>query len=942
VNEATNRAAAGPIAFVRLLGPVQVVTTSNVTLDLPSVTQRRILAFLALEARRPIRSERLAEDLQMSAGSLRTSVSRLRKLLGSEVLRTDAVGYRLEVDVDSELFQGALTRVERDADRLASLERAFAWWRGPALEEFREEPWARSESVRLTELYAAAVEEHAAELTARARWPEAVAALERHIAAHPLRDHPRGLLMQALAGSGRQAEALAVYRTYRGYLTAEVGTEPSAEVREIGRAIARGVDGGALHQPASAAPTAPVTLSSDLPRYRSSLIGRSDDLEALTGQLRTTRLVTLSGVGGVGKSRLAVALAHREKQAGRATWFVELAALRDSADIVSSIATAVGAPATDDIFPLAGYLAERSGLLVMDNCEHLLDAVAEIIDALTLRCPGIAIVTTSREFLAIEGEQVFHVRPLDPRGAGADLLQVRAQAAGAEIADADRAVAEEICERLDGLPLAIEIAATRAGTLGLRALRASLEDRFTLLTAGHRRGSARQQTLGKAIDWSYQLLTSEERRLFRMLGVFRGGFELDAATNVANRLGYAAREVPLLVASLVSRSMADVDLRPAVTRYRILEPLRAFALEALAEAGESEAVAHAHAAWIAGLTDVSMEGFYSRVCHEAAFRLERELDNLRAALDLVQDSAEGALARQLCGAPLCILLLSHPQLAGAVIRLDSLLARDDERRSATASAYGSRAISTLSADDMSRALAIYAECDPAGRLGARQLAHSGYLVVSTGDADAALAMLRDAIADPLAPPETVDYMVTIAIFLACAVSRRDLLEESWLTRARMSAEHSDVPATRLLARRVLASALAVSDPAESREWSRRALDDHETLPLLERRISVATWSVLWDSESPSLAASRMRELLVDDIEGGHGDDQNMLVACAALLARYGHSCADDVIATLANTAGAGRLAISLPEVAAHSARGTPLTNEALHDRLLAGLADLAN
>jgi len=928
------------VAFVRLLGPVQVVATDGSTLDLPSVTQRRLLALLALDARRPVRSQRLSEDLQMSPGSLRTSVSRLRKLLGSEVLRTVAVGYRLDVDVDSDLFYRALTqRLDDGADRLAQLEAALAWWRGSALEEFRDEPWARPESVRLTELQAGAVEESASELLARRRWPEAVAAMERHIATHPLRDHPRGLLMQALAGSGRQAEALAAYRTYRAYLAAEVGTEPSAQVREIGRHIAR--DGGAPVFPTGVLPPATATLSSDLPRYRSSLIGRSDDLETLAELVRATRLLTLSGVGGVGKSRLAVALAHQEKQAGRATWFVELAALRDPADIVSTIASVVGANAGHDVFALAHYLEDRVGLLVIDNCEHVLDAAAEVIDRITLTCPGITIVATSREFLALEGEQVFHVRPLDPLGAGADLLQARAKAAGAEISTVDRSVVEEICERLDGLPLAIEIAATRAGSLGLRALRSSLEDRFTLLGAGQRRGTERQQTLGKAIDWSYQLLSADEQRLFRMLGIFRGGFELDAAADVANRLGFQGREVPLLVSSLVARSMLDVNLRPVVTRYRILEPLRAFALEALTDTGEMQAVTDAHARWMAGLTDVPMDGFYSRVSHEAAVRLEREIDNWRTALDVAYRTADHVVASQLCGAPTTVLLLSHPQLAGAVLRLDPLLDPHDERRVSIATAHGSRALSTLSGEDMERALAVYATCDPSGRLGARQLLHSGYLMVTTGDWETALALLRDAIADPHSPAQTVDYMVTIAILVACAVARQDLLQDAWLTRARDAAEHSDVPATRLMARRALESALAATHPDESHEWTRRALEVRETLPLLERRLSVAAWSHRWDSEAPALAALRMRDLMLENLQQGQGDDQTVLVACAALLARHGHTYADDVISTLANTAGAGHLAIALPDAAAHAERGTPLTKDALFRCVLEGLADLA-
>ncbi|MGX7677541.1 ATP-binding protein [Jatrophihabitans sp. DSM 45814] len=938
---ATNFAGTNDVPLVRLLGAVQVVLRDGTAPDLPSVTQRRLVAVLALDARRSVRSERLTADLQMSPGSLRTSVSRLRRLLGSDVLLTDAVGYRLEADVDSDRFYVALTRVKDGVDRLAQLDGALDWWRGLALEEFREEPWARSESVRLTELYAAAVEERASELMSRGRWPEAIAALQRHIADHPLRDHPRGLLMQALAGSGRQAEALAVYRTYRAYLAAELGTEPSAEVREIGRQVGRRVDGSARTTTAEANAARAATLSTDLPRYRSTLMGRADDLATVAGHIQTTRLLTLTGVGGVGKTRLAVALAHRANQEGTTTWFVELAALRDPADIVSSIATAVGAAVTDDVRSLASYLGDRAGLLVIDNCEHLLDAAAEIVDTITLNCPNVVVVTTSREFLALEGEQVFYVKPLDPPGAGADLLQARSRAAGTEIGPDDRVVLEEICDRLDGLPLAIEIAATRAGALGLRALRSSLEDSFPLLSDGRRRGAERQQTLGKAIDWSYRLLGTDEQRLFRMLGIFRGGFELDAAAEVATRMGYPGKDVPGLISSLVARSMIDVNLRPVVTRYRILEPLRAFALRALAEAGETGAVARAHAWWIAGLTDIPMRAFYSRASHEAGLRLEREVDSWRAALDVAVRTDNRGLAAALCGAPTSVLLLSHPHLANAIIGVDPLLAPDDERRVAVATAYGSRAMSALSDEDMNQALAVYAQCDPRGTLGARQLLHSGYLIVSTGDSDAALAMLDEAIADPAAPPQTVDYMVGIAIFLACAVYRRDLVRQAWLARARIAAQDSDVPATRLLACRVLASALAVSDPGESHEWTRRALEVTDPLPLVERRISVATWSQLWESESPALAALRMRELVLEQIDHGLGDDQTVLVACASLLARSGHACADDVIATLANTAGAGHAALALPDLAAHVQRGTPLTSEALRRSVLAGLADLA-
>lgn len=929
------------IAYVRILGSVQIVMADGRTRDLASPTQRRLAALLALNARRPTRAERLADELHISPGALRTTISRLRRALGDGVLCTDATGYRLETDVDSELFCQFLPPVEHDADRLQRLTSALALWKGKALEEFSDESWARGDAIRLTELHAATVEDLASELIARARWPEAIAALEQHIAAHPVRDHPRGLLMQALAGSGRQADALAAYRAYRTYLAAELGAEPSTQVREIGRRIAQPFTDRAQEQPPRAAAIAMKGASSDLPRYRSTLIGRREDLAAIVEQVRTARLLTLTGVGGAGKTRLAVALAHELSAAGTPTWFVELAALREPADIVSSIASAVGAAPTDSAPTLTALLADRRGLLVLDNCEHVLDAVVPVIDALSLRCPGMVVVTTSREFLALEGEHVYHVRPLDPATAGADLLAKLALAAGARLDPTDRPVLEEICRRLDGIPLAIEIAATRAGGLGIRALLSSLEDSFTLLGAGRRRSVDRQQTLGNAIDWSYQLLNPEEQQLFRSLGIFSGGFEVDAATDVMTRLGAPAKAVPLLVSALVTRSMVEADLRPTVTRYRILEPLRAFALETLTAKGELAAAEAAHARWIASLTDVSMDRFYSRECHAAAVRLEREADNWRAAFTYAWARQDAPLARELCGAPTTVLLLGRPDLSAPVVRIDSLLQLRDSRRAAVATAHMSLGINTLSAADIERGLSVYEQCDPTGRTGGRRLLQSGWIMMTTGDCPTALTMLGESISDPDVPSLTVDYTAAIAVYIACSTRHRGFVQENWLLRVRAAAEESPVPATRLLARRALAWAAADSDPEQSIEWTRRALEVQDALPLIERRLAGASLSQLLEGESPSLAARRLRELMVEQADRGYTDDQTLLVTSVTLLARCDHPCADDAIATVARTAAAGHLSVSVGGVAERIGRGTPLTREALRMRILEGLSDLA-
>src|SRR5260370_1254321 len=319
----------GDLAFVRVLGPVQVVTTSRRSLDLPSASQRRLVALLATEAPRSLRADWICDVLGVSPSALRTTVSRVNRTVGDGAIAGSQGRYRLAFPVDAALFASALSQVSSRDNRTETLERALAMWTGPPFYEFSAEGWAGPEVVRLTELHAAAVEDHAIELIAARRWAEAVAELQAHVAVHPLRDRPRGLLLQALAGAGRQADALGAFRDYRAYLADSVGTEPSAEVRPLGRRVASGWDGmettagedagssGDARRPARWLP-----LTGELARAP-RLIGRGRELARLASDLALvsgtgSRTVILEGEAGIGKTTLLGWLARARPGTGSA------------------------------------------------------------------------------------------------------------------------------------------------------------------------------------------------------------------------------------------------------------------------------------------------------------------------------------------------------------------------------------------------------------------------------------------------------------------------------------------------------------------------------------------------------------------------------------------------------------------------------------------------
>jgi len=640
---------------VRILGPVEV-HQGDAILPLGGLRERALLALLALSPGRVVSTDRLIEDLwgedlpANPANALQALVSRLRRAIGAETVVTRAPGYLLDIPgdaVDAVRFRSMLATTGAIADpeeRSRVLADALALWNGEALSEFAFDDFARREAASLDELRLTALEGRIAADLESGKAAEVVPELEELIALHPLREGLRASQMLALYRSGRQAEALRAYAAAREVLGQELGIEPGPELQDLEEAIL--MQDSALRLPVAEAHGP--RRRPQLPARLASFVGRGAEIEEVNAALASSRLVTLTGTGGAGKTTLAVEVARsRDARYRDGIWLIELAPIIDPARVPDALVMALDLEHVVDlardraeIDPMAAvveFLRDREALVILDNCEHVIAAAASAAEALLLACPGIEVLATSRDRLGIPGELLWRVPSLGlSNGAGrseaATLFIARATAISPsfEASHDNLSAIAEICKKVDGMPLAIELAAARTRSLPVAEIARRLETGIDVLSGGLRSAADRQRTLHATIDWSYQLLAAAERELFAALSVFHGGFTLEAVEGIAPA---AERNVLDRLERLIDSSVVTAGPAGDSVRFRMLEPLRLFAANRLEEAGERDGVMDRllnH--FLAALADLEDE-LRGREQLEWLERVEADHGTLRAVLD---------------------------------------------------------------------------------------------------------------------------------------------------------------------------------------------------------------------------------------------------------------------------------------------------------------------
>ncbi|WP_433544442.1 BTAD domain-containing putative transcriptional regulator (plasmid) [Streptomyces sp. CA-294286] len=682
-----------------VLGPLAVWKADGSPMTVPGARTRALLAVLLSHEGHPVSADRLVEEVWGKsqrpghpAAALQTRIWQLRKTLddaGADgrallVLRDDGYLLRTEPEsVDMDRFRALVVRARSAAalgERVALLTEALGLWRGTAFSGFDDADFAGPVVTRLEEARLTAIEALAQARIDLGEHFDVVDELTELAARHPLRERLRGLQMRALYAAGRTGEALAAYQQVRTGLAGELGIDPGPELSALHQAM---LNQDAALNPA-AQPRPSYRATTNLPAPLTELVGRAQALAELKDLLATARLVTLTGSGGVGKTRLALETAAQlADDFTDGAWLVELAVLGRSnsthagdpvGPVAEAVMAALGIREDAEPVPLGGSapfvgghgsavgahrrsspaeslaeaLAHKHLLLLLDNCEHLVDAVAELATLLLKRAPGLRILATSQEPFGSHGEVVRAVPPLDVPGAAPDvgreeaarssaveLFVARAAAAapGFALDDDNARDVAVICRRLDGIPLALELAATRVRALGVHGLVSRLDDRFRLLAGGYRGAPPRQQTLRAMIDWSWDLLGEPERTVLRRLAVHVGGCTLEAAEAVCAGPGVERDDVLDLLARLVDRSLVVMTDTGDEPRYQLLESVAQYGLARLDEAGESGDVHRRHCCYYTGLAERAAPLLHGPDQRRRLRRLDVESANFRRVLE---------------------------------------------------------------------------------------------------------------------------------------------------------------------------------------------------------------------------------------------------------------------------------------------------------------------
>ncbi|MEV6134949.1 BTAD domain-containing putative transcriptional regulator [Nocardia sp. NPDC051990] len=653
---------------IGILGPFEIRSGDGVFADVPGARLRGLLIALALEPGHAVPKATLIDWIwgehppADAANALQRLVSRLRKVLPEGSIEGQTDGYRLRVqpdDVDAVRFERLVAQAHNAEDLrgVQRLREALALWRGAAMQDVGLQESAAFDAAvtRLEGLRLTAMEDRFDTEISLGHGAELVTELTDLVAAHPVRERLVAALMRALVATGRDTEALRVYERTRQTLADELGVDPSAELSAVHVALLRGELGRREEN-----------RKTNLRAELTSFIGKDSDVAAV-GELNAEhRLTTLIGPGGSGKTRLATETARTLLgDLPDGAWLVELAAIAADGDVAQATLAALGlrdallgeasdAEPTDRVI---AAIRERAILLILDNCEHLIEPAATFAHRVLGECPRLRILATSREPLGITGEALWPVVPLALPQGDADpgeiasspavrLLRDRAGAVRKDLATDAHTLATlaRVCRALDGMPLAIELAAARLRTMSLDQLANRLDDRFRLLTGGSRTALPRHRTLRAVIDWSWELLTDAERMVLRRLSVFSGGASQEAAERVCAGNQVEAWEVLELLTALTEKSLV-VTAGDGAPRYRMLGTIKEYAEQRLAEAGESDPARRAHLAYFTELAETADPHLRRAEQLEWLATLEAEHDNIAAAMRgaLAAGEADGAM-----------------------------------------------------------------------------------------------------------------------------------------------------------------------------------------------------------------------------------------------------------------------------------------------------------
>ncbi|MFD2416896.1 BTAD domain-containing putative transcriptional regulator [Amycolatopsis pigmentata] len=642
---------------IRILGPFEVRADDGTVAEVPGARLRGLLAALALRPGQVIPKATLVDWIwgerppADAVNALQRLVSRLRKALPRAVVEGLTDGYRLMIEadaVDAVRFERLVVQARGDQGllRVRRLREALELWRGPAMQDvgLQESEAFDAAVTRLDALRLAAMEERFEAEIGLGHGAELITELTDLVAAHPVREKLVAALMRALVAAGRDSEALRAYQRVREVLAGELGADPSPELSALHVALLRGEMG-----------RREANRKTNLRAELTSYVGKDADIATVRELVTGHRLTTLTGPGGSGKTRLATETARTFADLPDGAWLVELAAIGADGDVAQAAFSGLGlrdallgdASSAEPVDRLVAALRDRETLLVLDNCEHVIEAAAALAHRLLGECPRLRILATSREPLGITGEALWPVEPLGLADA-VQLLTDRAVAVRKDLG-VDASTLARVCKALDGMPLAIELAAARLRTMSIGQLADRLDDRFRLLTGGSRTALPRHRTLRAVVDWSWELLTDAERVVLRRLSVFAGGASLDAAERVCAGDLVEENEVLELLTALTEKSLlvASGDGAP---RYRMLGTIKEYSAQRLAEAGESEPARQAHLAYFTELAETAEPRLRRAGQREWLATLKAEHDNITSAMRGALAAGEAHAAMRLAAA----------------------------------------------------------------------------------------------------------------------------------------------------------------------------------------------------------------------------------------------------------------------------------------------------